>query len=136
MNITIADQRAWLRSALRLYLEYEFDIGNIYEVENFDDLLPQLALTQPDLLLLDWELPGLQGQKASAESIDLLRAACPELRITAMSAQLEAEQLAQTAGVDGFISKTEPPQRLLRELDATRQQQGLICPLPVEPVMQ
>jgi len=112
MRILIADDQADVRSALRLLLEQgdQFDI--VGEVADATGLLIQLDSKQPDLVLLDWELPGL----SMTQLIRLLRVERPHLQVLAMSSRPEAQQEAAAAAADGFVSKGDPPEIMLAAL--------------------
>ena len=64
---------------------------------------------QPDLVLLDWELPGPRA----ADLLPALRSRCRHVIVIALSGRPEARQEALAAGADAFVSKGEPPERLL-----------------------
>lgn len=113
MRILIADDQANVRSALRLLLEQASQIEIVGEVADATGLLLLLGAKQPDLLLLDWELPGLPADHL----MRLLRFEQPHLRVLAMSSRPEAQQEAETAGVDGFVSKGDPPEYVLTALN-------------------
>lgn len=125
MNITIADQRVWLRSALRFYLEQLIDIGaligTISEAADFDELLRLSERGTADLLLVEWELPGFRDQSAAENQFDRLRKSSPHLYIIAMSTQLDAKRNALAEGANSFISKTQPATYLLRELEIVKE---------------
>jgi len=82
------------------------------EASNVYQLLAQVGTVCPDLVLLGWELPGL----ASFESLNPLRDVCPGLTVIALSGRPEAREVALSAGVDGFVSKADPPDRLVAEI--------------------
>jgi len=65
--------------------------------------------TCPDLVLLDWELPGLAGPRL----LITLRATCPDLLVIVLSGRPGAQRAALAAGADAFASKSDPPERLL-----------------------
>ena len=109
MRVLLADDQPQVRSALRLLLEEETDIQVVDEVTNAEDLLVQTESTVPDVLLLDWELPGLQASAL----LTALRQGHPYLCIIALSGEWEARRLALAAGADAFVSKAEPSDRLL-----------------------
>jgi DNA-binding NarL/FixJ family response regulator len=71
---------------------------------------------QPDIALLDWELPGQSGASALAK----LRAVRPDLIVVALSGLPEARQAALDAGADVFVSKGDPPERLLEAVNEYR----------------
>jgi DNA-binding NarL/FixJ family response regulator len=91
------------------------------EAAEAEDLLAQLKATRPDLMLLDWELPGLAlANSVGSEKrlLSVLHVFYPNLRVIALSGRPEAHQAALAAGVDAFVSKGDPPERLLTTLRA------------------
>jgi DNA-binding NarL/FixJ family response regulator len=110
--VLIADDQPQVRSALRLLLsQYDgLEIGG--EAADATSLLLTVAQRQPDVVLLDWELPGLPVDQL----IRLLWYERPSLKIVAMSSRPESEQQAIQEGAHLFVSKNEPPDRLLRGL--------------------
>ena len=115
LRILLADDQPDVRSALRLLLEQ----GSGLEVQtreacDADGLLQEALAGCPDLVLLDWELPGLPA----AGLLAALRRGCGQVWIVAMSGRPEAQGLALAAGADAFISKGDPPDRLLAAVAA------------------
>lgn len=117
MRVLLADDQIWLRSAMRLLLEEEPSIEIVAEVSEVDSLLTRSQIIHPDLILLDWELPGLKTLSAHKALIKMLRANDPAVRIIALSGHPEAGRSALAAGADSFVSKTEPPEHLLEALN-------------------
>lgn len=109
MFVIIADDQNGVRCALRLVLEQEADLELASEVINTTELLAQLSTVCPDLVLLDWELPGLTNLDLLAR----IRQVCPGVKIIALSGRPEACEQAAQAGIQGFVSKGDPPERLL-----------------------
>ena len=109
MRVLLADDQAKVRSALRLLLEQQPELEVVGEAAEVGGLLAQVRAIRPDLVLLDWELPGLQ----TVSLLPALRDLCPHLRVVALSGRPEARQAALDAGVDAFVSKGDPPERLL-----------------------
>ena len=120
VRIFIADDEAKVRSALRLLLEHELELSVVGEAAEVQGLLTQVEVSQPDLMLLDWELPDLSGANSATGSgsrlLAALRARCPCLTVIALSGRLEARQAALAAGADAFVSKGDPPKQLLSTL--------------------
>ena len=119
MRVLLADDQTKVRSALRLLLEQEPGLSVVGEAAEAEDLLVQVEVTQPDLVLLDWELPGLRTD----DRLSVLRALCPQLKVIALSGQPEARRAALSAGADAFVSKGEPPERLLAAVEDCRPRQ-------------
>jgi DNA-binding NarL/FixJ family response regulator len=109
MRILLADAQAKVRFALRVLLERQPGIEVMGEATDAEDLLTQIEAACPDLVLLSWELPG----RARADLLPSLRQICPNTAVIALSGRLEACQAALTCGADAFVSKGEPPERLL-----------------------
>ena len=109
MRVLLADDQTAVRAALRLLLEQEANIKVVGETADTVGLF--LAITQkaPELVLLDWELPGLPP----VQLLRLLRYERPLLKVVAMSSRPEAQPEAIEAGVHAFVSKSEPPERVL-----------------------
>jgi DNA-binding NarL/FixJ family response regulator len=109
MRVLLADDQEKVRSALALLLTQESDVEVVGEIGEAEHLLIWVRATHPDLVLLDWELPG----DVSSSLFGVLRALAPHLKIIALSGLPEARQAALSAGADGFVSKGDPPERLL-----------------------
>jgi DNA-binding NarL/FixJ family response regulator len=62
MNILIGDAQPKVRFGLRLLFEQQPSWNVVAEVDDAQALLNAVCLGCPDLVLLDWELPGFPGQ--------------------------------------------------------------------------
>jgi DNA-binding NarL/FixJ family response regulator len=120
MRVLLADDQVWLRSAVRLLLEDEPEIDIIGEAGEVQSLLATVAALCPDLILLDWELPGLTNRDGAQHLLADLHAGHPELHVIVLSGRPEAGRAALTAGADAFVSKADPPEHLLTALRAAK----------------
>ena len=116
MRVLIADDRSQVRSALRLLLTQQPDLVVVGEAVDAGQALALTEQRRPDLVLLDWDLPG-RGDALSPAGLRALR---PELSVVALSGRPEARRAALDAGADLFVSKGDPPERLLAAVDACR----------------
>ncbi len=123
MRVFFADDEVTVRSALRLLLEHETRTTVVAgEAADAQSLFAQMQEVQPELLLLDWELPGAKPNGHAAlfhspgEMIASLHALCPELKIIALSGCPDAQGEALAAGVNEFICKVDSPERLIEAL--------------------
>ncbi|MFP4344437.1 MAG: response regulator transcription factor [Anaerolineales bacterium] len=112
MRILIADDQPEVRSAVRLILGQEPYVNIVGEAGDILGVLELVARQHPDLVLLDWELTGRQ----SALALRDIRKAHPDAMVVALSGRPEARPKALAAGVNAFVSKGEPPERLLETL--------------------
>jgi DNA-binding NarL/FixJ family response regulator len=110
MRVLIADDQLKVRSALKLLLEQDPEVSVVGEAMEAEDLLAQVRGACADLVLLDWELPGL---RAVNPLLSTLRVLCPRLSVIVLSGRPEARRAALAAGADAFVSKGDPPERLL-----------------------
>ena len=124
MRVLIADDQPQVRSALRLLLRQEPDVTVVGEADDVEQALALVDEQRPDLVLLDWELPDLRvvgpAKPAGDRLLPALRAHCPGARVIALSGRPEARQAALDAGADVFVSKGDPPERLLEAVDYCR----------------
>lgn len=109
MRLFLADDQIRVRSALRLLLEQEPNFEIVGEAADATGLLLATAEKEPEVMLLDWELPGLPAPQL----LRLLHYERPSLKIIAMSSRPEVAHLALAAGAHGFLSKSETPEVVL-----------------------
>ena len=109
LNILIGDAQPRVRFGLRLLLEQQPGWRVTGEAEEAQLLLDHIRLGCPDLVLLDWELPGMP----ITELLAAIRRACPRLWVIFMSSKDELRQVALQAGADIFAYKADPPEKLL-----------------------
>ena len=113
MQVIIADDQPEVRSALKLILEEKPGVVVANEAGTSCDLLKQIKANCPELVLLDWELPGTNP----AELISILRTQCPHLLVVALSSRPQMRKIALEAGAHDFVCKSDPPELLFAALD-------------------
>ncbi len=115
IHVILADDHPITRAGIRRFLEKAADIEIIGEADNGDVAL-QMALEQnPDVLLLDMEMPGLSG----VEVAKALKTAGSQIRILALSSYADRQYIfgVLSSGALGYLSKEEIPQTIV---DAVR----------------
>ena len=80
-SVFLAEGEKHVREALCLLLEHQVDFVIAGEASHAESLLAQVCQAPPDVILLDWNLPGLHHQRLLAE----LREYCPATRILVIS---------------------------------------------------
>ena len=113
-NILIVDDNAVNRSLLRQLLE-PFGL-NIFEAVDGQDCLQKAVDVQPDLILMDLIMPGLDGLTVTRRLRQLIQ--LPKVIIIAISANVfeTTKQESLAAGCKNFLSKPVPIQQLLELL--------------------
>lgn len=112
MNILIGDAQPRVRFGLQLLFEQQAGWKVVGEVEDAQALLDAVRFRCPDLVLLDWELPGMPAE----DLLVLIRQECPRLGVIFMSGRIELRPMALKAGADIFAYKADPPEKLLEQI--------------------
>jgi DNA-binding NarL/FixJ family response regulator len=94
---------------LRLVLCQSQDLIVVGEAANAESAVALAQQMRPDVILVEWELPGANGIPVAA----VLKAAGSRPAVIATSARPEARRAALAAGADAFVSKLDPPERVL-----------------------
>jgi two-component system nitrate/nitrite response regulator NarL len=105
--VFVADDHGLVLQALRLALEPHPEIEIVGEAKSGSEVLPRVAETNPDLVLLDIRMPGLDGLQV----LDRLQKLYPELKVVMLSGvddpELAAEALRR--GAKAFLGKGIDP---------------------------
>jgi DNA-binding NarL/FixJ family response regulator len=108
-RILVVDDHPLTREALSSLLEqHGFDI--VGQASDGEEAIDLARTTQPELVLLDLTMPGMDGLTA----LPLLREAAPLTEVVILTASGTEENLlaAIRAGAAGYLLKSEPPERI------------------------
>jgi two-component system response regulator DesR len=110
IRILLAEDQGMMRGALAMLLGMEDDIEVVAQVEAGDKVLQAALDTQPDVALLDIEMPGRSGLDAAAD----LRRELPSCRVLIVTTFGRPGYLrrAMEAGASGFLIKDGPVEEL------------------------
>jgi len=116
IKILIVDDFSTMRRIIKNLLR-DLGYNNTSEADDGLTALPMLQSSNFDLLITDWNMPGMQG-------IDLLRAVRADTRLSTLpvmmvTAEQKREQIieAAKAGVNGYIVKPFTAQTLKEKLE-------------------
>ena len=127
IRILLADDHPIVREGLRAVLETQADFEVVAEAASGDEAL-RLALTlQPDILLLDLEMPILDG----VETIRRLRQQQPAARVIVFTAFDNDERIihAVQAGANGYLLKGAPREEIFKAIRITMEGGSLLQPV-------
>ena len=113
-RILIVDDHPLTREALTsLLISHGFEIPGV--ACDGAEAITEAARLQPDVILLDLSMPGVDGIAA----LPSLRAAAPDCEVVILTASGTEENLlaAIRAGAAGYLLKTEAPERIASFLD-------------------
>jgi DNA-binding NarL/FixJ family response regulator len=110
LKLLIADDHGLMIEAVKLALEQEPDFEIVGEADCGSQLFPLVQRTEPDLVVLDLLMPGIDGLTC----LRLLRERFPVVRTAVLSAldSEEAIEAALEAGAHAFILKSIEPAEL------------------------
>jgi two-component system, NarL family, response regulator DesR len=110
IRVLLAEDQGMVRGALASLLGLEPDIEVVAQVARGDEVLGAARSVDPDVALLDIEMPGATGLEALAE----LRGALPGCRILILTTFGRPGYLrrAMETGASGFLLKDAPAQEL------------------------
>jgi DNA-binding NarL/FixJ family response regulator len=112
-RVLIVDDHPLTRDALSALLEQN-GFSVVGQAADGEQAIDAARALQPDLILLDLAMPGLDGLQA----LPRVRDAAPRCEVVMVTASVaEANLLAAIrAGAAGYLLKTEPPERIVEFL--------------------
>jgi two-component system response regulator DesR len=110
IRVLLAEDQGMVRGALASLLGLEPDIEVVAQVGRGDEVIGAARAVDPDVALLDIEMPGATGLEALAQ----LRGAMPRCRILILTTFGRPGYLrrAMQTGASGFLLKDAPAQEL------------------------
>ncbi|GGA33705.1 response regulator transcription factor [Paenibacillus physcomitrellae] len=124
MKVIIAEDQGMLRGALKLLLDMEEDIEVVAQAENGEEALKLVRELNPDLCLLDIEMPKLTGLDV-AERLKEEGHPCRVVILTTFS-RTGYFQRALKAGVKGYLLKDSPVDELSAALRTIHQGERVV----------
>ncbi|MGH2692533.1 MAG: response regulator [Actinomycetota bacterium] len=122
IRVVIADDHPHVRSALRHVLELETDFQVVAEAEDGVQAVEQVVRTRPDLVILDYRMPQLDGVQVAREVARQAPATAMVMLTSEDDPRVRAA--ASTAGVDRYLLKSGRADELLRSLRAAADRHG------------
>jgi len=112
LRITLADDHRIIRIGLRAILEDHSDIVVVGEAETAQGALEVVRAQQPDVAIIDLNLPDGFGLSVVPAMHDV----SPRTRILVLTMHAEAEVVRQAlaAGVHGYVNKGADPDEVVR----------------------
>lgn len=110
IRVLLAEDQTMVRGALAALLALNEDIEVVAEASRGDEVVPRALATQPDVVLLDIEMPGGDGITAAAALHERLPT-CRVLMLTTFGRPGYLRR-ALDSGATGFLLKDAPPAEL------------------------
>ncbi|MBD5509616.1 MAG: response regulator transcription factor [Lachnospiraceae bacterium] len=126
IRVMIADDHSLIREGLRQLLEFDGSIKVVGEASNGEECLMKLEEFNPEVLLLDINMP----EKNGIDVLKQMRADQSQIKVLILTVHNELEYLisAVDIGVDGYILKDSESSELKNAIRVVRDGENYIQP--------
>jgi NarL family two-component system response regulator LiaR len=134
IRVLLVDDHAVVREGLRSFLALQDGLEIVGEASDGNDAIEQAQRLEPDVILMDLVMPGLDGIGAMRQ----LRARSPASRVIVLTSFLEDERVlpAIQAGAAGYLLKNVAPAELARAIRAAHAGEAIIDPTAAARLVQ
>jgi DNA-binding NarL/FixJ family response regulator len=114
ITVSIVEDNDKLRATLARVLNRADGFKCISDYPNAEDALKALPQVRPDVVLMDINLPGMNG----VECVRQLKTAAPQIQVMMLTVYEDTENIfeALAAGANGYLLKRTPTQELLEAI--------------------
>ena len=126
ISVMIADDHSMIREGLKQLLEFDGSIEVVGEASNGVECLEKLKECNPEVLLLDINMP----EKNGIEVLKQIKKKKNEIKVLILTVHNEMDYLMKAVdiGVDGYILKDSESSELKRAIKAVRDGENYIQP--------
>lgn len=124
-RVLLVDDHPVVRAGIRNLLEKAMDITVVGEASNGEEALRLVEKLNPDVLLLDMEMPGINGNEVAQK----LQKSGSQVKILALSAHDDKQYIQEllSNGASGYLVKEEVPEAIIEAvLGVARGEQGWV----------
>ncbi|WP_462410162.1 response regulator [Neobacillus sp. Marseille-QA0830] len=124
INLMLVDDHAVLRDGLKNIIEMESDIQVVAEAVNGNDAIAKVKESQPDVILMDINIP----EKNGIEATGAIKQLNPEIKIIILT-MFDHDEYFMSAireGADGYLLKDAPSQHVIDAIRGVANGQSVI----------
>jgi DNA-binding NarL/FixJ family response regulator len=125
-RVLIVDDEALVRGGMRMILESADDLTVVDEVDDGARAVEAVQRSQPDVVLMDIRMPGLDGLAATAAVREL-----PDPPAVVVLTTFDLDDYvfrALQAGAAGFLLKDTPPRELIHAVQVVASGESMLSP--------
>jgi DNA-binding NarL/FixJ family response regulator len=134
-RILLADDQALVRGGFRMILEAQPDLEVAGEADNGATAVELALSLDPDVVLMDIRMPGIDGLEATRRIVGDRRVSTRVLVLTTFDRD-EYVYTALKAGASGFLIKTAPPARLVEAVRLVASGEALLAPTVIRRLIE
>jgi DNA-binding NarL/FixJ family response regulator len=126
IRLLIADDHPVVRDGLRAMLATQPDMELVGEAATGTEAVAQARALRPDVVLMDLQMPGLDGPGAIAT----LREQAPEVRVLVLTTYGTDADITRAvdAGATGYLLKDAPREQLFGAIRAAARGESVLSP--------
>jgi DNA-binding NarL/FixJ family response regulator len=123
IKLAIADDHKIFRKGLIATISNFDHIKPVIEADNGQELVDKVKLQQPDVILMDIQMPVLNGIRAT----EIIKELYPFIKILAISMYDDDNYIIRMleSGANGYLLKNAEPEEITRALDTVMKKQLL-----------
>jgi NarL family two-component system response regulator LiaR len=134
IRVMIVDDHGIVRGGLSTFLMTCEDMELVGEAANGEQALKLCSQVEPDVILMDLVMPGMDGATATR----LIRERCPEIQVIALTSFKERElvESALQAGAIGYLLKDVSAEELANAIRAAYAGKPTLAPEAAQALIQ
>jgi DNA-binding NarL/FixJ family response regulator len=133
VRLVVVDDHALFRAGLVGLLEDMPDFQVVGEASNGEEAIKVVTQTQPDVVLMDINMPVMSGVQAVE---NLMRTGSPRILMLTISRQEDDLFGAISAGAAGYLLKNAEPEELRKSILHVAEGRSVLAPEVTQPVMK
>lgn len=133
LRVIIFDDNKNVRESVKLLLSTTDTMEIVDSFENYDNLLKDIASTKPNVVIMDIDMPGVNG----IEGVTKLRVKYPELPVLMLTGFEDDEKVFNSicAGANGYVLKNASMESLISQIEEVHQGGAPMTPVIARKVL-
>jgi DNA-binding NarL/FixJ family response regulator len=134
IRVLIADDHPLVREGVRALLASVPDMAIVGEAANGEEAIARAAELQPDIILMDLHMPGINGIEATRQILQIN----PHIEILVLTMLEDDDSVfaAMRAGARGYLLKGADQAEVLRAITAVTHGEAIFSPPIAQRLMQ
>jgi DNA-binding NarL/FixJ family response regulator len=134
IRVVVFEDNAGLRDSLGLLLETSENIELKAVFPDASRLIPRMEQTEPDVVLMDIQMPGISG----IEAVQIIKEKFPQVQVMMQTVFDEDDKVFASlcAGASGYILKNTEPLRMIQAIQEVAQGGTFFTPAIAKKVLQ